>query len=56
MQQGRGCEVGGRLANGEGGGMVSVLVRGLGCMYLEHGCVEGGQDVSHSGWTVAMVP
>ena len=25
-------------------------VSGLGGMYLEHGHVEGGQDVSHSGW------
>ena len=42
MRQGRGCEVGGRWANGEGGGMVSVWVSGLGGMYLEQG-MEGGE-------------
>ena len=46
----------GRWANGEGGGMVSVWVSGLGGTYLERGRVEGGQDASHSGWTAAMVP
>ena len=55
MRRGVGCEVGGRWANGEGGGMVSVWVSGLGGMYLEHGHVEGGRDTFHSGWTVAMV-
>ena len=55
-RQGGGCEVGGRWANGEGGGMVSVWVSGLGGMYLEWGHVEGGRDASHSRWTVAMVP
>ena len=48
--------VGGRWANGEGRGTVSVWVSGLGGMYLERGRVEGGWDMSHSGWTVAMVP
>ena len=50
---GGGREVGGRWANGEGGGMVSVWVSGLGGMYLECGRVEGGWDASHSGWTAA---
>ena len=42
MQQGGGCEVGGRWANGEGRGMVSVWVSGLGGTYLEQG-MEGGE-------------
>ena len=46
----------GRWVNGEGRGTVSVWVSGLGGTYLECGHVEGGQDVSHSGWMVAMVP
>ena len=45
--------MGGRWVNGEGGGMVSVWVSGLGGMYLEHGYVEGSRDMSHSGWTAA---
>ena len=53
MQQGGGREVGGRWANGEGGGTVSVWVRGLGSPYLDHGHVEGGRDASHSRWTAA---
>ena len=48
--------MGGRWANGEGGGTVSVWVSGLGGMYLEHGRVEGGRDASHSRWMAAMVP
>ena len=48
MQRGRGREVGGRWANGEGGGTVW-----LGGMYLEHRRVEGGRDVSHSRWMAA---
>ena len=56
MRRDGGCEVGGRWANGEGGGTVSVWVSGLGGTYLEHGHVEGGWDASHSGWTAAMVP
>ena len=55
-RRGGGREVGGRWANGEGGGMVSVWVSGLGGMYLEHRRVEGGRDMSHSGWMAAMVP
>ena len=55
MRWGGGREVGGRWANGEGRGTVSVWVSGLGGMYLEHGCVEGGWDASHSGWMAAMV-
>ena len=47
--------MGGRWANREGGGTVSVWVSGLGSTYLEHGCVEGSWDTSHSRWTVAMV-
>ena len=53
MRRGRGREVGSRWANGEGGGMVSVWVSGLGSTYLERRRVEGGRDASHSGWTVA---
>ena len=53
---GGGHEVGGRWANGEGGGMVSGWVSGLGGMYLERGRVEGGRDASHSRWMAAMVP
>ena len=45
--------MGSRWVNGEGGGMVSVWVSGLGSTYLERGHVEGGWDVSHSGWMVA---
>ena len=43
----------GRWANGEGGGMVSVWVSGLGGTYLERGRVEGSRDASHSRWTAA---
>ena len=53
MRRGRGREVGSRWANREGGGTVSVWVSGLGGTYLERGRVEGGWDVSHSGWTAA---
>ena len=56
MRWGGGREVGGRWANREGGGMVSVWVSGLGGMYLERRHVEGSWDMSHSGWTAAMVP
>ena len=56
MRRDGGREVGGRWANREGGGTVSVWVSGLGGTSLEHGHVEGGWDASHSGWTVAMVP
>ena len=52
-RRGRGREVGSRWANGEGGGMVSVWVSGLGSTYLERGRVEGGRDTSHSRWTAA---
>ena len=52
-RQGGGREVGGRWANGEGGGTVSVWVSGLGGTYLEHGHVEGSRDMSHSGWMAA---
>ena len=52
MRWGGGHEVGGRWANGEGGGTVSVWVSGLGGTYLEHGRVEA----SHSRWMAAMVP
>ena len=45
MQRGGGREVGGRWANGEGGGTVSVWVSGLGGTYLERGRVEGGWDM-----------
>ena len=55
MRRGGGREVGGRWANGEGGGTVSVWVSGLGGTYLECGHVEGSQGTSHSGWTAAMV-
>ena len=55
-RRGRGREVGGRWANGEGGGTVSVWVSGLGGTYLERRRVEGGRDASHSRWTAAMVP
>ena len=41
-RRGGGCEVGGRWANGEGGGTVSVWVSGLGSTYLEQG-MEGGE-------------
>ena len=55
MRRGGGREVGGRWANREGGGTVSVWVSGLGGTYLECGHVEGSQGASHSGWTAAMV-
>ena len=48
--------MGGRWANGEGGGMVSVWESGLGGTYFERRHVEGGRDASHSGWMAAMVP
>ena len=56
MRRGGGREMGGRWANEEGRGTVSVWVSGLGGTYIECGRVEGGQDASHSGWTAAMVP
>ena len=42
MRWGGGHEVGSRWVNGEGGGMVSVWVSGLGSTYLKQG-MEGGE-------------